>query len=473
MRGQYVYAYTWPGETICNVTGFLQLEISGAGDSRATTRPRNTTSVLPVTDRQRAVQTDTSSGTTTMTNPIKVPGELLRNSAFFSHFSDIALERLANAFVAIMLEPGQVLFEKGDLGDALYIITDGTVRIHDGDLVLSRIGPGTIFGEVAALDQSPRTASITAETSARLLSLDRQTLFGLTANELDVTHGIIMGLCDRLRARIEDIADVTLHQKMLEHELAIGRTIQAGFLPQQLPDIPGWCIAAYFQAAREVSGDFYDVFVHKCGRVALVVGDVCDKGVGAALFMTLFRSLIRAGANMEDFLSTTRTDPSRESDHNAVLRQGLGLANAYISRTHGDTSMFATVFFGLLDPRSGHLAYINAGHETPYISRHDGRIEALEATGPAVGLMAAAQFGVGESILEEGDAITAYTDGVTDARDAAGAAFSDAQLRELIGAGRGPATGLVNRVSAALERHGEGAKQFDDITLLMAARNAL
>jgi len=405
-----------------------------------------------------------------MANPQDVPRELLRNSAFFSSFSDNALERLTNAFVTVVLEADQILFEKGDPGDALYVITEGTVRIHDGDLVLGRAGPGTIFGEVATLDQSPRTASITAETQARLLSLNRQTLFGLSADESDVTQGIIIGLCDRLRARIQDVADTTLQQQMLEHELEIGRKIQAGFLPQQLPDIPGWHIATYFEAAREVSGDFYDVFEHKCGRVAFVVGDVCDKGVGAALFMTLFRSLIRAGANMEDFLSTPRTDPSRECDYNTVLRQGLGLANAYIARTHSDTSMFATVFFGLLDPRSGHLAYVNAGHETPYVSRLDGRVEALEATGPAVGLMAAARFGLGETVLKEGDALIAYTDGVIDARNTAGTEFSAERLRDLIGAKHGTATGLLNRVSAALAQHGEGAKQFDDITLLTVAR---
>lgn len=407
-----------------------------------------------------------------MTDPVHVPRELLRNSAFFSHLSDVTLDRLAKAFVGVALEADELLFGKGDPGDALYVITEGTVRIHDGDLILNHIGPGTIFGEVAALDQSPRTASITAETRARLLRLDRQTLFSLMADESDVTPGIIMGLCDRLRARIQDITDTTLQQKMLERELEIGRTIQAGFLPQALPEIPGWHIAAYFQAAREVSGDFYDVFPHKSGRVALLVGDVCDKGVGAALFMTLFRSLIRAGANMEDFLSTPWSDSSRESDCNAVLHQGLGLANAYIARTHGDTSMFATVFFGLLDPRSGHLVYINAGHETPYIARLDGRVEALEATGPAVGLIAAARFGLGETVLKEGDALIAYTDGVIDARDTAGTEFSAERLRDLIGAGFGPATGLLDRVSAALAHHGKGTKQFDDITLLVAARIA-
>ncbi len=397
---------------------------------------------------------------------------LLRQSAFFSHCSDNTLECLANAFVAVDLEADRLVFEKGDVGDAIYVISEGTMRVHDGDMILSRMGPGTVFGEVAALDQSPRTASITADTPARLLRLERQALFDLMASEAEITPGIIQGLCERLRDRLEVITETTLQQKMLERELEIGQKIQAGFLPQTLPTIPGWSIAAHFQAAREVSGDFYDVFLHKCGRVALVVGDVCDKGVGAALFMTLFRSLIRAGANLEDFLSAPGTKPLPASDHNEILLRGLGLANTYIARAHGDTSMFATVFFGLLDPHSGHLSYVNAGHETPYISRRNGEIEALEPTGPAVGLMAAARFGIGEVTLDVGDGITAYTDGVIDARDAANAEFSAERLRDLINTWRGLTAEMLSRVSAALARHGEGAKQFDDITLLTAARAA-
>ena len=147
-----------------------------------------------------------------------------------------------------------------------------------------------------------------------------------------------------------------LYLKGLERELEIGREIQMGFLPEELPQADGWEIAAYLKAAREVAGDFYDAFMLPDGTIGLVVADVCDKGVGAALFMTLFRSLIRAAATTDGF------GESAGSTAEVRLQHTIELTNNYIAETHGSTGMFATVFFGILDPRSGLLTYINGGH---------------------------------------------------------------------------------------------------------------
>ena len=156
-----------------------------------------------------------------------------------------------------------------------------------------------------------------------------------------------------------------LFRKALQRELDIGREIQLGFLPETLPVVDGWEIAASLMSAREVAGDFYDAFELPDGNIGLVIADVCDKGVGAALFMTLFRSLIRAAANLDYFEQAEKAD----APHSAAerLQRAISLTNNYIAETHGDSGMFATLFFGILDPRDGKLIYVNGGHEPPLI----------------------------------------------------------------------------------------------------------
>ena len=153
-----------------------------------------------------------------------------------------------------------------------------------------------------------------------------------------------------------------LYLKSLERELEIGRNIQQDFIPSKLPKINGWEIAAYFKAAREVAGDFYDVFLLPDGNLLCVIGDVCDKGVGAALFMTLFRSLIRV---------TAISDISRNGEDMAALTPAERLSyiipftNYYIARTHGDANKFATIFIGIFQPQNSIFTYMNCGHEPP------------------------------------------------------------------------------------------------------------
>src|SRR5207302_7545985 len=134
------------------------------------------------------------------------------------------------------------------------------------------------------------------------------------------------------------------HARTLERELAIGHEIQLGFLPETIPEPAGWELRAYFRPARQVAGDFYDVFPLPGGRIAIVLADVCGKGVGAALFMALFRSLFRALAEPQ-FAAASATSEG--------LRATVQGTNDYIARTHGRANMFATVFFAVLDPASG------------------------------------------------------------------------------------------------------------------------
>ena len=253
-----------------------------------------------------------------------------------------------------------------------------------------------------------------------------------------------------------------LYRKALEREFEIGREIQAGFLPDHLPRPRGWEIAASLESARQVAGDFYDVFRLPGGNIALVVADVCDKGLGAALFMTLFRSLLRAATNSE---LCTRAVLAGDDPTSARLKSAILLTNNYIIESHGDTGMFATIFFGSLDTRSGLLTYINAGALPPILINKAGSIQTLERTGPAVGGMLDADYTVKQVRLEQDDLFFAYTDGLTDAINSAGEYYDQKDLIAILGGSR-KLPALLQEIRHSINYFAAGEKQQDDLTML-------
>jgi serine phosphatase RsbU (regulator of sigma subunit)/anti-sigma regulatory factor (Ser/Thr protein kinase) len=261
----------------------------------------------------------------------------------------------------------------------------------------------------------------------------------------------------RLYARVEAALNVA------EHDLEIGRQIQAGFIPDRLPVIPGWEIAAHFEPARQVAGDFYDVFqFDNPALTAFVIADVCDKGVGAAFFMVLTRSLLRAFSAMQ-----TGIDEIGVKLLNTIL-----CTNDYIAETHERSNMFATLFFGVLDASQGILYYVNAGHEPPAMLDKEGTILArLTPTGPAVGLFPGMSFEVRQVQMQPGDTLVAFTDGVTDAKNRADVLFSEERLMASIAAPWTSVFSLVFELHTELHNHIGGQPQFDDITFLAFRHN--
>jgi sigma-B regulation protein RsbU (phosphoserine phosphatase) len=253
-----------------------------------------------------------------------------------------------------------------------------------------------------------------------------------------------------------------LYRKALEREFEIGREIQASFLPERLPRPRGWEIAASLKSARQVAGDFYDVFRLPTGRIGLVIADVCDKGLGAALFMTLFRSLIRAGANSDFFSGAGHFEGDANS---ARMKNAIHLTNNYIAGTHADTGMFATIFFGTLDASTGLLSYINAGALPPIVINKDGLKQTLERTGPAIGVTLDADYNIGDVELKQGDLLFAFTDGLTDAINNAGEYYNQMNLLSMLG-GSKRLSAILEEIQNSIQSFAAGIKQQDDITLL-------
>jgi serine phosphatase RsbU (regulator of sigma subunit)/anti-sigma regulatory factor (Ser/Thr protein kinase) len=250
----------------------------------------------------------------------------------------------------------------------------------------------------------------------------------------------------------EQEAEAATRQRF-EQELEVARLIQQNFLPKELPDLPGWQVAAYYRPAREVGGDFYDVIPLPDGRVAFVVGDVTDKGVPAALVMSATRSVLRASA-------------TRLIEPGIVLER----VNEHLCPDM-PAKMFVTCLYGVLDPETGLLRFANAGHDLPYVKTADGVIE-LRARGMPLGLMPGMAYEEKEAVLEPGDSVLLHSDGVVEAHDPDRDMFGFPRLKQTM-AGVAGGQELIDRVISELAAFtGPGAEQEDDITMVTLQRSA-
>jgi PAS domain S-box-containing protein len=264
----------------------------------------------------------------------------------------------------------------------------------------------------------------------------------------------------RLAGTMAVFTDITqvLAQQKVEQELALAWQIQASFLPDHLPDVHGWQLTAILEPARETSGDFYDLIPLANGRLGIVIADVAGKGMGAALYMAVSRTLIRIYAVEYD------TQPEL----------AFGAANRRILMdTHAD--LFVTVFYGVLDPVAGTLTYCNAGHNPPYLLRASkgDAVQTLARTGIPLGIFDDMTWEQRTVQLAPGDMLVLHTDGVTDATDRKETFFGSERLLEVARANLGQsAQDVQEALIAAVHEFVGDAPQFDDITLMVIVRSS-
>jgi serine phosphatase RsbU (regulator of sigma subunit) len=249
-------------------------------------------------------------------------------------------------------------------------------------------------------------------------------------------------------------------RERIEQELRVARLIQQTLLPKEVPDLEGYKLAAYYQPAREVGGDFYDFLKLDDEHLGLVVGDVTDKGVPAAIVMATTRTMLRASAQ--------RLDSPGE-----VLKR----VNDVIVRDI-PPNMFITCLYAILNLKSGLLRYANAGHDLPYRRRRrrsseaGGGAEELRATGMPLGLLPGMSYEEKEIVLGRGDSVLFYSDGLVEAHDPHRQMFGFPRLQGLVGAHRSDGPAMVNFLLSELARFtGEEWEQEDDITLVTLDRS--
>lgn len=236
-------------------------------------------------------------------------------------------------------------------------------------------------------------------------------------------------------------------RERIEQELRVARLIQQTLLPRDVPSVAGWRVAAHYQPAREVGGDFYDFMYFDDGRLGIVVGDVTDKGVPAALVMATTRTLLRSAA--ERLVSPGR-----------VLERVNDLLHEDIP-----PKMFVTCLYAMLDPQTGTLCYANAGHDLPYV-RGAGPVRELRATGMPLGLMPGMTYEEKETTLACGDTVLFYSDGLAEAHDPAGEMFGFPRLQALLGTYDQESDLITYALDALVRFTGPGWEQEDDVTLV-------
>jgi sigma-B regulation protein RsbU (phosphoserine phosphatase) len=427
---------------------------------------------------------------------------------FVSLAKSSAKEQMLTAILQKTLEL-TVELSKAETGSLFLLDPDGVVR----DCILTR-GPrqakecldltGTVLesGLAGWVVRNRRIGLITdTEKDARWLNLPEQPYAARSAMALPIIRdNELLGILTLLHSQpgifhqgAVDVMEVTAGQlglalesaklysklneysRALDAELEKGRQIQKEFLPHELPRLTGWDIAACFHPARQVAGDFYDGFVLPNGCLAVVIGDVCDKGIGSALFMALIRSLLRVftGKISLSGVSISAGDRPATAEVDVEVETALGAVtstNEYIAKEHGDQGMFATLCLGIINPQTGLLAYVNAGHLPLVIIGKSGVRAFLNATGSSVGIDSLSRYRSAIARIEQGEVLFGYTDGVTEAMSPDEALYTKERFFALLEKPASSALELIDRVKADLFSHIKHAPQSDDITMIAVHR---
>lgn len=273
-------------------------------------------------------------------------------------------------------------------------------------------------------------------------------------------QSILDGIAHQLAMVMENaaLAAELTQQHRLERELELGRDIQASFLPEACPQAPGWDLAAFWRSARLVGGDFYDFIRLRTRdgveRWGIAVADVSDKGVPAALFMALSRTLLRSAAMSRPSPAATLTRVNE-----------LILADAR-------SQQFVTMFYGVWEPATGRFLHANAGHNPPVlVTAADGVAQILPARGAALGVFAEYLYQDHELLFQPGDTLLLYTDGLTDAINAEREDFGLARVKAVLAAARGlPAASIVDTLAQTVDYHVGDVEAFDDMTMVVLKR---
>ncbi len=353
----------------------------------------------------------------------------------------------------VTLAAGEVLFEEGEVGDAVYVVMEGKLRVVSDGLTLVTRARGDCVGEIALIDDEPRSAAAVADTPVKLLRWERQDFQETLDQDPEVARGIFKMLTGKLREDVKTTVRLERERERWHQDLARAREIQQGMLPAgrlltQHLEIAGVC-----NPAAEVGGDFYDYLVPGDDAVGLMIGDVTGHGFYAGLFVAMAKSClhtqIRFGFEPPEVM--------------AAMRRALDLS---IQRR-----LLMSCCYVLFEPRAGRLRFANAGHPYPYLYRpSDGSIQRLGALDPILGALEANGAGFSERTLEwrPDDLLLMYTDGVTEARNTAGRMFDHEALEACIAEhGAGGADSIKDKIMTAVSDHAGTSRQDDDLTLVV------
>lgn len=396
-----------------------------------------------------------------------MPVNLLARIPLFANLQSEELQLLASALDVVNLKSGDVLFREGDVSEHFFVVSSGSLEVlsgldTDSELVLRVVGEGGYFGELGLIvSEGRRTASIRARGDAVLLSLSRKQFTELLQRHPLLAYAIIkdigswlvesgLAVHRDLTEKNRQLRQAFIEKELLEQELKVAAKIQMSILPDVLPAHDHFDFGGRILPARQVGGDFYDVFDLGNNKIGILIGDVADKGIPSAIFMARVHALIFAEA---DSLS-----PPGE-----VLRE----VNTHL--THLEKSaQFVTVLYGVLDTETGAFSYARAGNDPPLLLYPQGEVQRLQyGPGMALGLVQDITLDEYTLVLPNGSLLVMFTDGMTDCRDPTGEPFGLERIKqtmaklETVSAQSG-----CDRLFEALMKYQDGSQQDDDVTLI-------
>ena len=409
----------------------------------------------------------------------RTSGNTLIFESAFGKVEKDALDSLRKVATRRTYPPETVLCHQGTLEHTFYIIINGRVaivrRLENGEQELIAMrGPNHFFGEMSLLNDAPRTADCVTMMETAVIEIDEAAFDQLTRESPAVANSIMRRVMEMARENDQRLikelqikqdalekaytalqaaqADLLIKERMA-HELELAADMQRSLLPDNLPDCAPFAFAAHLETAREVGGDFYEAAILNDGNVGVMIADVADKGVHAALFMAVSCTLFAQA--MEQYGTPSEVVAAV---HRGILRASM------------DT--FVTAFYGVLDRVNGRLRYVRAGHERPLLYRADGSVVELVGNGRFLGMMDDIQLDEHEIDLHTGDRLLMFSDGVPDTVNDAGEAYGNGRLHQTLATyGHLPAAGLMNALSTDIKTWMQNAAPVDDITILVVEIN--
>jgi len=424
--------------------------------------------------------------------------DMLAGNTLLAGLGRSAIDMLVRDATPRALTEGEVLMRQGEPGSIAYFVLSGELRVIVetplGDVAMSSLTPGQFVGEIAIFSRMPRTATVNAAQPSLVLGISDEVLHTVIRRHPEAAIGLLAMLGRRIAALNQPLALLTLaadamaqgdadlesmtklfgpleaeapfarsfrrlvvemeRKQSQRQELIVAARLQQSILPQRLDfaDHGGAFVAeALMRPSREIGGDFYDMILAPDGRRAvLVVADVSGKGVPAAFFMAISRTLIRSAV-----LSS------------GSIEQALERANALLYAENPEC-LFVTVFMAELEFETGALRYVNAGHCDGYVVRGEGGVLALPANAPALAMLPAPRFTAETVKVGRGDRILLISDGITEAFSPGGEAFGEERLETLLTElKRVPAKAALARIDNAVTSFSAGCDQSDDITCLL------
>jgi serine phosphatase RsbU (regulator of sigma subunit) len=402
---------------------------------------------------------------------------LLARIPFFTDLPPEELDRLQAELDVVNLKSGDILFHEGDPGEHLYVVVKGELEIlmapdTDNELILNLLHAGEYLGEMSLIQPGGhRTASARARGDVVALSMSRTQFRDLLKRHPHLANAMVQVLSQRLdNTNISTFRDLTeknrqlqkafdelkaaqeqlIEKERLERELKVAADIQMSILPDVLPSHEKFDFGGRILPARQVGGDFYDVFDLGDDKFGILIGDVADKGVPSAIFMARAHALIIA-----------------EADGAVSPGDVLRMANKHITRLEKSTQ-FVTALYGVLDTKTGEFAYARAGHEPPLLLDERGEVHRLpHQPGMALGLWEDIVLDEFSLFLPQGSCLMMFTDGMTDCRNPRGEPFGLERIKDtLTRLKEDSAQSGCDLLFDTLRKYQNGSKQDDDVTLV-------